>query len=202
MIKAAGPDGCGAALGRPSIWAAGSARTQYRSPPRGELVVGAQIVGTDPQPSGHVPATHVHQRGLRRGHQGVRLGGQLGITADELPDTPGELLVVGHGHDRSDRRSRGRESRRRASLVNAALGHVRRSPHLRLCCLLPALVSPLFAPLCPLLPILLPLILALGSCILILLRDPSDQCTSERARSIKIMRECGYGRDGDDRQGL
>jgi len=53
-----------------------------------------------------------------------------------------------------------------------ALGHVRRPPHLRLCCLLPALVSPLFLPLISLLPILLSLILALESCILILLRLP------------------------------
>jgi hypothetical protein len=34
----------------------------------------------------------------------------------------------------------------------------------------------------------LPLISLLGSCILILLCCPSDQCTSERARSIKIIR--------------
>ena len=65
--------------------------------------------------------------------------------------------------------------------------HVRRPPHLRLCRLLPALVSPRFPPLLPLLPILLPLVLPLGCCILILLRSPSDQCTSERARSAKII---------------
>src|SRR5262249_36884645 len=33
--------------------------------------------------------------------------GQLGIAADELPDTPGEFLVVGHGDDRTDRGIRG-----------------------------------------------------------------------------------------------
>jgi hypothetical protein len=49
---------------------------------------------------------------------------------------------------------------------------VRRPPHLRLWRDLPALVTPLFAPLLPLLPILPPLILPLGSCILILLRYP------------------------------
>ena len=43
--------------------------------PRGELIVGAQIVGTDAQPPRHVPATHVHKRGLRRCQQGVRLRG-------------------------------------------------------------------------------------------------------------------------------
>src|SRR5215467_8654177 len=48
-------------------------------------------------------------------------------------------------------------------------------------------VSPRFPPLLPLLPILLPLVLPLGCCILILLRSPSDQCTSERARSAKII---------------
>ena len=53
-----------------------------------------------------------------------------------------------------------------------ALGHVRRPPSLRLCYLLPALVSPLFLPLISLLPILLSLILTLESCILILLRLP------------------------------
>jgi hypothetical protein len=47
-----------------------------------------------------------------------------------------------------------------------ALGHVRRPPYLRLCRLLPALVSPLFLPLMSLFSILLPLILTLRSCIL------------------------------------
>src|SRR5437773_10877947 len=93
-------------------------------------------------------------------------------------------------------------TRRAAASLAAPPGHVGHPPHLRLCRVLPALVSLLFLPLLPLLPILLPLILALGSCILIMLRSPSHQCTSERARSIKIIRECGGGRDGDDRQGL
>jgi hypothetical protein len=48
--------------------------------------------------------------------------------------------------------------------------------------------APLFLPLLPLLPILLPLILPLEPCILILLRYPSHQCTSERARTVKIIR--------------
>jgi len=48
-----------------------------------------------------------------------------------------------------------------------------RPPYLRLCRLLPALVSPLFLLPLPLLPILLPLIVALGSCMLILLCSPS-----------------------------
>jgi hypothetical protein len=60
----------------------------------------------------------------------------------------------------------------RASRASGAMGHVRRPPHLRLCRVLPALVSLLFPPLLPLLPILLPLILALGCCILILLLLP------------------------------
>jgi hypothetical protein len=91
---------------------------------------------------GMSPASHVHKRGLRRRHHGVRLRGidpdhgatlaaggdghvaadeegepaehlllgQLGIAADEPPDTLGELLVVGHGDDRTDRESGGRES--------------------------------------------------------------------------------------------
>jgi hypothetical protein len=61
---------------------------------------------------------------------------------------------------------------RRIFLASDALGRVRRPPHLRFCRLLLALVSPLFLPLLPLLPILLPLILALNSCILILLLLP------------------------------
>src|SRR5215472_6680706 len=85
---------------------------------------------------------------------------------------------------------------------SGALGRVRRPPLLRLCRLLPALVSNLFPPLIPLLPILLLLILALGSRILMLLACPSHQCTSERARSVKIIRRWGGGRDGDGRQGL
>src|SRR6266496_2560832 len=65
------------------------------------------------------------------------------------------------------------------------LGHVRRPPHLRLCHLLSALVSPRFPPLLPLLPILLPLTSTLGSCILILLRLPitPDALASERGPS-------------------
>ena len=43
------------------------------------------------------------------------------------------------------------------------LGHMRRPPYLRLCRLLPALVSPLFLPLLPLLPIFHPLSCAIGS---------------------------------------
>jgi hypothetical protein len=35
--------------------------------------------------------------------------GQLGVASDELADAPGELLVVGHGDERTDRRPRGRE---------------------------------------------------------------------------------------------
>jgi hypothetical protein len=96
---------------------------------------------------------------------------QFGIVADELPDTPGELLVVGHGDDRTDRRTRGHESFG-ASLPGGALGRIRRPPHLRLCRFISALVSLLFLPLLPLFPILLPLILALWSCMLILLLLP------------------------------
>jgi hypothetical protein len=123
----------------------------------------------------------------RRSTVRFRKGAPGQIAADELPDAVGELLVIGHGGDRSDRRPRPRMLRR-ASLASDALGHVRRSPHLRLCRLLPALVSPLFLPLLPLLPTLLPLILTLSSCILILLCSPSHQCTSERARPVKIIR--------------
>jgi hypothetical protein len=72
-------------------------------------------------------------------------------------------------------------------LVREGRSFRRRLPDLRLCRLLPALVSPMLAPLQPLLPILLPLILTPGSCILISLAYPSDQCTSERARSVKII---------------
>src|SRR5215510_2182325 len=89
------------------------------------------------------------------------------------------------------RKPRGRE-RRGASLASNVLGHVRGPPRLRLCRVLSALVSALFLPLLPLLPILLALILPLEPCILILLRYPSDQCTSERARSIKIIRRCTW----------
>jgi hypothetical protein len=56
------------------------------------------------------------------------------------------------------------------------------------CRLLPPLVSPLSLPLLPPLPILLLLIWPLESCILILLCSPSHQCTSERARTVKIIR--------------
>jgi hypothetical protein len=45
------------------------------------------------------------------------------------------------------------------------------------------------------------LISTLNSRILILLCCLSDQCTSERARSVKIIRRCAGGRDGDGRQG-
>src|SRR5690349_11253159 len=64
----------------------------------------------------------------------------------------------------------------------------RRPPYLRLWRLVLALASPLLEPLLPLFPILRLLILPPSSCILILLCSPSDQCTSERARSIKIIR--------------
>jgi hypothetical protein len=50
--------------------------------------------------------------------------GQLRVAAHELPDAPGELLVVGHGDERTDRRPRGREISWRASLPSDALGHV------------------------------------------------------------------------------
>jgi hypothetical protein len=36
--------------------------------------------------------------------------GQLRIAADELPDTPDELLVIGHDDDRTDRGPRGSDS--------------------------------------------------------------------------------------------
>jgi hypothetical protein len=35
---------------------------------------------------------------------------QLGIAGDELPDTTGELLVAGHGDERTDRRPHAHES--------------------------------------------------------------------------------------------
>ena len=75
MIKVVGPDGCkrrsgGLLLGRQRARVSGADLD-----PGCELVVGAQIVGTDAQPSGHVPAAHVHRRGLRRRHQGIRLRG-------------------------------------------------------------------------------------------------------------------------------
>ena len=67
------------------------------------------------------------------------------------------------------------------------------------------LVSLLFVPLLPLLPILLSLILPLGSCILILLAHPLDQCTSERARvnqdhlevNVAVMAAVAKGYDLD-----
>jgi hypothetical protein len=37
--------------------------------------------------------------------------GQLRVAVDELPDAPVQLLVVGHGDERTDRRPRDRESR-------------------------------------------------------------------------------------------
>ena len=60
-------------------------------------------------------------------------------------------------------------------------------------------------PLLPLLPILLSLILPLGSCILILLAHPLDQCTSERARvnqdhlevNVAVMAAVAKGYDLD-----
>ena len=54
----------------------------------------------------------------------------------------------------------------------------------------------------PLLLIFVPLTSTPKSCILILLFCPSHQCTSERARAVKIIRRSGGGRDGDDRQRL
>jgi hypothetical protein len=71
------------------------------------LVVGAQIIGTDAQPAAHVAASHVHRRGLRRLHQGVRLrridadhgaalaaGGDGHVAADEEGE-PAEHLLLG-----------------------------------------------------------------------------------------------------------
>jgi hypothetical protein len=62
-----------------------------------------------------------------------------------------------------------------------------RPPHLRLCRLPFALATLLFCSPYPLFLIILPPILTSGSCILILLCSPSHQCTSERARSVKII---------------
>jgi hypothetical protein len=46
---------------------------------------------------------------------------------------------------------------------------------------------PLFVPLWPPLLSFLPLVSFLETCILILLSCPSHQCTSERARAVKII---------------
>ena len=99
------------------------------------------------------------------------LPGQLRIAADELADALGGLLVVGHDNDRLDGRPR-RGGVPALHSASDALGHVGRPPHLRLCRLLPALVSPLFPALLPLLPILQSLILTLAPGILILLGFP------------------------------
>jgi hypothetical protein len=63
-----------------------------------------------------------------------------------------------------------------------------RQRRLRLSSVASALVSHCFPAFSRLLLILVLRILTLESCILILLRFPSDQCTSERARSVKIIR--------------
>jgi hypothetical protein len=62
-----------------------------------------------------------------------------------------------------------------------------RQRRLRLSAVASALVSHCFPSSPRLLLILVLLILTLESCILILLHCPSHQCTSERARSIKII---------------
>jgi AAA domain/TrwC relaxase len=75
----------------------------------------------------------------------------------------------------------------RRSPEQLVLPQVRRSPRLRLCCNPFALVSLLLPSLLPLLSIFRLLTVTLLSRILILLAKPSDQCTSERARSVKIV---------------
>ena len=67
-------------------------------------------------------------------------------------------------------------------------GHVPRQRFLRLHVVLSALLTLPFLLSLTLSLIALPLILTLDSYILILLCSPSDQCTSERARSVKIIR--------------
>jgi hypothetical protein len=90
---------------------------------------------------------------------------------------------------------RGRTTGGARPLASGALGQVWRSPHLRLCRLLPALVSLLFAPLLPLLPILLPLFLTLEPCILILLALPitPSALASERGQSRSSGRGASSG---------
>jgi len=81
--------------------------------------------------------------------------GQLEIAADELADTLGELLLVGHGDDRTDRCRPAADPTVPASSASHALWDVGRPLHLRLCRLPSALVSPPFLPPSSLLPILL-----------------------------------------------
>jgi hypothetical protein len=105
-----------------------------------------------------------------------------------LPNTLGKFLVEGHGNDRTECYGMATDPVMRPSQASNVLSHVRRPPHLRLCCLPFALASLLLLPLSPLLPILRLLTLPLVSRILILLSCPSHQCTSERARAVKIIR--------------
>jgi hypothetical protein len=153
-----------------------------------------------------------HKRGFRRRHQGVRLRGidadygatlaaggdghvaadeegeaaehlLLGhswIAASELPDTRGELLVVGHSDDRTDRRPRiPGERRARASSASTA----------------PTTLPPSACPGQPSVYASVAAVTDLAAADLApgtphpdLARSPSHQCTSERARSVKIIR--------------
>jgi hypothetical protein len=76
MIKVVGPDGSRAAL-RAGFHLGDSERAYAGAnlDPGCQLALSTQIVGIDPQPSGHVATAHVHRRGLGRRHQGLGLPG-------------------------------------------------------------------------------------------------------------------------------
>lgn len=158
----------------------------------------------------HVPATHLHKRGLRLGQEGMAPPSLLAAMA-MLPRImkarpPNIFFSVSSGSlPMSCRiRSASSSSKAMATIVLSATGwqrirgapiqvsnvlsHVRRPPHLRLCCPPFALVGLVLLPLSPLLSILRLLSLPLVSRILILLSWSSHQCPSERARAVKIIR--------------